>query len=147
LSSYIQQITQFCSYHADPHPGNFLIDTDENIAILDYGALASLTKEEALQYGQLLFGLMGLDPSGLGELFAKAGFSCERQEVLEEISEHFISDDRRDRSVSDRLTEVLELLRTNKVSMPDTFIAMARVIISVGGFMKQYDVDFEWMPS
>ncbi len=146
LSSYIQQITQFCSYHADPHPGNFLVDEHENIAILDYGALASLTEEEALQYGQLLFGLMGINPLNLGELFAKAGFVCENQGILEEVSEHFLEDDRRDRSVSDRLADVLELLRTNRVTMPDSFIAMARVIISVGGFMKQYDVDFEWMP-
>ena len=146
LSSYIQQITQFCSYHADPHPGNFLVDENKNIAILDYGALASLTSEEALQYGQLLFGLMGINSTNLGELFAKAGFVCENQAVLEEVSEHFLEDDRRDRSVSDRLTDVLELLRANRVTMPDTFIAMARVIISIGGFMKQYDVDFEWMP-
>ena len=146
LSSYIQQITQFCSYHADPHPGNFLVDEHENIAILDYGALASLTSEEALQYGQLLFGLMGISTINLGELFAKAGFVCENQKVLEEVSEHFLEDDRRDRSVSDRLIDVLELLRSNRVTMPDTFIAMARVIISIGGFMKQYDVDFEWIP-
>ena len=147
LSSYIQQITQFCSYHADPHPGNFLVDDNEHIAILDYGALASLTADEAAKYGQLLFGLMGIIPVDLGQLFADAGFLCEKHGVLEEVSGYFVEDDRRQRSVSDRLTDALELLRANRVTMPDSFIAMARVIISIGGFMKQYDVDFEWMPS
>ncbi|OUS25817.1 hypothetical protein A9Q99_20390 [Gammaproteobacteria bacterium 45_16_T64] len=147
LSSYIQQITQFGSYHADPHPGNFLVDEHSNIAILDYGALASLSEDETLKYSKLLFGLMGLNSMKLGELFSEAGFTCERQEALEEISEHFLEEEIKDRSVSDRLAHVLELLRENRVTIPDSFIAMARVIISIGGFMKQYEVDFEWMPS
>lgn len=146
LYSFIQQVTQFGLYHADPHPGNFLVLEDETIAILDYGALASLTSDEATNYGMLLLGLMSENYSGLGELFVKAGFDCERKEIFSEISEYFLSDDRRLKSVSDRLSEVLEKLRKDRVKIPDSFIAMARVIISIGGFMKRYDVDFNWKP-
>ncbi len=147
LHSFIQQVTQFGLYHADPHPGNFIVDKDENIAILDYGALASLEKDEAMNYGQLLLGLMGVLPVSLGDLFKKAGFVCENQAVFEQISEYFLADDRRLKSVSDRLAEVIEKLRENKVEIPDSFIAMTRVIISIGGFMKRYDVDFNWQPA
>lgn len=147
LHSFIQQVTQFGIYHADPHPGNFLIDEDQNIAILDYGALATLTKDEAKHYGQLLLGLMGMNVPALGDLFLNAGFVCENQQVFAEISDYFVSDDRRLKSVSDRLADVLEALRKNKVEIPDSFIAMARVIISIGGFMKRYDVDFSWQPA
>lgn len=146
LHSYIQQVTQFGLYHADPHPGNFIVTDNGDIAILDYGAIAHLTKEETQNYGALLLGLMGMPGVPLGELFRKAGFVCENQQVLEEISYHFIGDNRREKSVSDRLNDILERLRTNRVTIPDSFIAMARVIISVGGLMKRYDVGFEWSP-
>jgi len=146
LSSYIQQITQFGIYHADPHPGNFIVDDAENITFIDYGAIATLTKEESLNYGQLLLGLMGLFPCDLGALFSKAGFSSDRQQVLSEISDDFLSDDRESLNVSDRLADVMDKLRTNRVTMPNSFVAMARVLISVGGFMRQYDVDFNWAP-
>ena len=46
LSCYVQQITQFGVYHADPHPGNFLVMADGRVAVLDYGAIGELTPEE-----------------------------------------------------------------------------------------------------
>ncbi len=147
LHSYIQQVTQFGIYHADPHPGNFMVTPNEEIAILDYGAIGTLTPDETRHYGALLMGLMGMHQARLGELFRNAGFVCENQSVLEEISDHFIGDNRRERSVSDRLNDVLEKLRANRVFMPDSFIAMARVIISVGGMMKRYNVGFEYQPA
>lgn len=142
LNSYIQQITQLGIYHADPHPGNFLITPDEQIAVLDYGAIVTLDAEQRSQYANLLLGLMGMHPERLGELFHKAGFVCERQEALEDISRRFTEDDINASSVSDRLVDVLEMLRKDRVKIPDSFIAMARVIISVGGFLKSYDVPF-----
>lgn len=147
LHSYIQQVTQFGIYHADPHPGNFLVTPNEDIAILDYGAIATLTADETKNYGALLMGLMGMNQARLGDLFANAGFVCENKAVLEEISYHFIGDSRRELSVSDRLNDILEKLRSNRVAIPDSFIAMARVIISVGGMMKRYNVGFDWQPA
>lgn len=147
LASYIQQITQLGIYHADPHPGNFLITADEQIAILDYGAIAHLSPEQRLQYTNLLMGLMGFSPVKLGDLFKQAGFRCERPETLEEISDYVVGDNLEGLSIADRLSDSLDKLRKNKVIMPDSFVAMARVIITIGGFMTHYDVDFEFDPA
>ncbi len=37
---YCRQIFQDGVYHADPHPGNVLIDADGKITLLDFGAVA-----------------------------------------------------------------------------------------------------------
>lgn len=147
LASYIHQITQLGIYHADPHPGNFLITEDEQIAILDYGAIARLSPEQRQQYTNLLMGLMGFSPIKLGELFRQAGFQCARPETLEEISDYIVGDNLEQLSISDRLSDSIDKLRKNKVIMPDSFVAMARVIITIGGFMTHYDVDFDFDPS
>lgn len=147
LASYIHQITQLGIYHADPHPGNFLITKDEQIAILDYGAIARLSKNQKLCYTNLLMGLMGLSTVKLGDLFAQAGFECARPETLEEISEYIVGDNLEQWSIADRLSDSMDKLRKNKVVMPDSFVAMARVIITIGGFMTHYDVDFDFDPS
>lgn len=147
LASYIHQITQLGVYHADPHPGNFLITEDEQIAILDYGAIAHLSQEQRIQYTNLLMGLMGFSPVKLGDLFRQAGFKCDRDETLEEISDYVVGDNLAGLSIADRLSDSLDKLRKNKVIMPDSFVAMARVIITIGGFMTHYDVDFEFDPS
>lgn len=147
LASYIHQITQLGVYHADPHPGNFLITKDEQIAILDYGAIAHLSQEQRINYTNLLMGLMGFSNTRLGELFRQAGFTCERSETLEEISDYVVGDNMAGLSVAERLSDSMDKLRKNKVIMPDSFVAMARVIITIGGFMTHYDVDFEFDPS
>ena len=147
LASYIHQITQLGVYHADPHPGNFLITEDEQIAILDYGAIAHLSQEQKIQYTNLLMGLMGFSTVKLGDLFRQAGFKCERDETLEEISDYVVGDNLAGLSIADRLSDSLDKLRKNKVIMPDSFVAMARVIITIGGFMTHYEVDFDFDPS
>jgi len=147
LASYIHQITHLGIYHADPHPGNFLITEDEQIAILDYGAIAHLSAEQRAQYTNLLMGLMGFSAVNLGELFKQAGFHCERSETLEEISDYVVGDNLEALSIADRLSDSIDKLRKNKVIMPDSFVAMARVIITIGGFMTHYDVDFDFDPS
>ena len=144
LKSYIQQITQFGVYHADPHPGNFLVMENESLAILDYGAVATLTTQETQHYSQLLLGLIGDQPENLGELFEQAGFVCERQEVIEQISDVLIGDDYEQLSVTDRISLVIEKMRQNKVIMPDSFVALTRVLVSIGGLIKHYEVDFQW---
>ncbi|MEN8671013.1 MAG: AarF/ABC1/UbiB kinase family protein [Ketobacter sp.] len=147
LASYIHQITQLGIYHADPHPGNFLITRDEQIAILDYGAIARLSAEQRNQYTNLLMGLMGFSTVKLGDLFRQAGFHCERAETLEEISEYVVGDNLEALSIADRLSDSLDKMRKNKIIMPDSFVAMARVIITIGGFMTHYDVDFDFDPA
>ena len=92
-------------------------------------------------------GLMGFSEVKLTELFAGAGFQCARTETLEEISDYIVGDNLQNLSVVERLQDSLDKLRKNKVIIPDSFVAMARVIITIGGFLNQYNVDFEFNPA
>ncbi len=148
MASYIYQITQLGIYHADPHPGNFLITEQEQIAILDFGAIAVLTQEQREHYTNLLIALlssaMGNTNMDLGTLFEKAGFQSENPDTILQITDHIIGDNPEALSVTERLSDSLYKLRKNKVNMPDSFVAMARVIITIGGFLNQHGVGFEF---
>jgi ubiquinone biosynthesis protein len=45
ISMVIKQILEKGIFHADPHPGNFLIDTDGTISLLDWGMVGRLPAE------------------------------------------------------------------------------------------------------
>jgi ubiquinone biosynthesis protein len=45
LTAYCQMIFSDGIYHADPHPGNILVQADGNIVFVDFGAVASLSAE------------------------------------------------------------------------------------------------------
>lgn len=54
---YNYQINQLKRFHADPHPGNFLIDKDGNIGVIDFGCMKSLSDK----YHSLFMRLMDLE--------------------------------------------------------------------------------------
>jgi predicted unusual protein kinase regulating ubiquinone biosynthesis (AarF/ABC1/UbiB family) len=41
------------------------------------------------------------------------------------------------------LETVLDVLRNARVEMPDAFVAVIRVLITVSGYLSKYDMDFQ----
>lgn len=143
LTCYVTHITTYGVYHADPHPGNFLVMNDgARVAILDYGAIGVLTPEETQNYGDLLrviFGKMTSSMS-LGELFRRAGFEAENQGVFEEVAELILKESLNNAHSSDILSHALDKMRDLKVRIPDSFVSLARVILTFSGLLKTYGV-------
>jgi predicted unusual protein kinase regulating ubiquinone biosynthesis (AarF/ABC1/UbiB family) len=51
---YMHQIHVLKLFHADPHPGNFLVDADGQLCVLDFGCTRAITPEfHALQFAFL----------------------------------------------------------------------------------------------
>lgn len=147
LHSYIQQVTAFGVFHADPHPGNFLVMADGRVAVLDYGAVGVLTPDEARHYGVLLhvlFGRMSSD-TPLGELFRNAGFVARDQRVFEEVADLVLKEALRRPGSTDVLALALNRMRALKVQIPDSFVALARVVLTFGGLLKTYEIKVKGM--
>lgn len=142
LSCYVQQITSFGVYHADPHPGNFLVMNDGRVAVLDYGAIGELTPEETQHYSvllQVLFGRVQTDQP-LGEIFRKAGFVARDQSVFEEVADLVLKENLRRHEATDILGIALDKMRDLKVTIPDSFVSLARVVLTFGGLLKTYKI-------
>lgn len=142
MHSYIQQVTAFGVYHADPHPGNFLVMADGRVAVLDYGAIGVLTAEETRHYAvllQVLFGKVTADLP-LGELFRKAGFVARDQRVFEEVADLVLKEALRKPGSTDILALALNKMRDLKIQIPDSFVSLARVVLTFGGLLKTYQV-------
>lgn len=146
--SYMQQITQFGRFQADPHPGNFLVTSDKNIYIVDYGTIGRLTPEETMNYSMLMMAMLGKIDANMGDLMIKSGFTGIEPEVIDELSQHVIRTKKPTKKVSleEVMNELLETLQEAHVIVPDPFIALGRVLGTLGGFMQTYKVKFSWMP-
>lgn len=138
LDSYIQQIMAFGVYHADPHPGNFIINDQGEIAILDFGALDRITTQEAINYGALLLTLFRRTDQDLKVVFERAGFSGLDSDTIRDMSKLFLGSKSKDSS--ELLANSMDTLQQHRVTIPDSFVTLARVLITVGGFMKTYNV-------
>lgn len=140
LDSYIQQIMAFGVYHADPHPGNFIINDQGEIAILDFGALDRMTPQEAINYGALLLTLFRRTDQDLKDVFERAGFSGLDSDTIRDMSKIFLGSKVKDSS--ELLASSMDTLQQHRVIIPDSFVTLARVLITLGGFMKTYNVKF-----
>lgn len=138
LDSYIQQITRFGVYHADPHPGNFIINDAGQITILDFGALGSLSMAEAMNYGALLLALFRRDGQDLHAAFTRAGFSGLDEATFRDLSKIFLGVKGDD--YTDVLAQAMDTLQQHRITIPESFVSLARVLVTIGGFMQTYRV-------
>ncbi|MDF1822770.1 MAG: AarF/UbiB family protein [Alcanivoracaceae bacterium] len=147
FASYLQQVTRAGVYQADPHPGNFLVADDGTITILDFGTIGVLDASEVKNYSRLLYGLMGYGGDvDIGQLFVDAGFVGGNPDTLRELALYVLSDRLKESNPAVAMGDLLELFRENQVRIPDSYIGIARVLITLGGFLMNYDVPFDWRP-
>ena len=144
-ASMMQQVLEFGLFHADPHPGNFIVTPDGDLAVLDFGAVEHVAAEDRQHYTALLMRLLGMGDGPLLPLFEAAGFGGLTEERLEKLSAALVSARQdTDATLADNLRTLLDEFRRLRLVMPDSFVAMVRVLITVGGLMTRYQIPFSW---
>ncbi len=88
---YCQMIFVDGVYHADPHPGNLLVQADGSIVLLDFGAVAELSPQMREGIPEFLEGVLRRDTDRLVRSMRKMGFISRTSDegVSERIIEYF----------------------------------------------------------
>ena len=143
LGSFLRQILQDGYYHADPHPGNVLLDVHGTLWLLDFGAVGRL------------------DPVTLEALQAIAlGFSIQESSVIARGVRHLVGDDRADMRLLDRdlslllgevsgggkspavLGAVLGIMERHGLRAPGSLVLLSRTLLTLEGTLRVIDPDF-----
>jgi ubiquinone biosynthesis protein len=69
----LTHIFQAGVYHADPHPGNLIVEPDGTIVLIDLGAVGRLGKQQRGVLVQLMMGVAGADAAALRQALEQAG--------------------------------------------------------------------------
>ena len=67
--------------HTDPHPGNFLLDEDDNIVILDFGCVKSFSEEFTDGFLDILDACWEDDPARAIDLYFSLGYYRGKREI------------------------------------------------------------------
>jgi ubiquinone biosynthesis protein len=73
VTAYCQMIFIDGIYHADPHPGNILVQPDGSIVFLDFGAVAKLSNEVREGILQLVQGILKRDNNQISAALQQMG--------------------------------------------------------------------------
>lgn len=96
LTAYCQMIFIDGVYHADPHPGNILVQPDGSIVFVDFGAVATLSKEMKAGLLQLFEGILKRDNDQISAALQQMGLIALRDDptqverLVDYIYGHFL---------------------------------------------------------
>jgi ubiquinone biosynthesis protein len=144
LASFLGQILQDGYYHADPHPGNVLIDADGTLWLLDFGAVGRI------------------DPVTREALVGIAlGFTLRDASLVARAVRHLVNDDLIDmrqleRDLSILLGEVqaggispaamggvLDVMNRHDLRPPGAMLLLSRTLLTLEGTLRAIDPGFD----
>jgi ubiquinone biosynthesis protein len=144
LTSFLGQILQDGYYHADPHPGNVMIDAEGTLWLLDFGAVGRIdpVTREALQ-GMAI------------------GLSLRDGSVIARAVRHLVGDDQSDMRRLERdlslllgevevggmspaaMSGVMDVMDRHGLRPPSSMLLLSRTLLTLEGTLKTIDPGFE----
>jgi len=148
VAAFLHMFFELGVFHADPHPGNLLVQDDGTLAIIDFGNSGHLSNELRNEIASLLIALSRREDDLVVKQLAEIGVfppGAERDKINNDIVElldryYGIPLKRLDtRSVFADLTRVV---RENNVLLPREFVLLGRSFVLVTSTAKAVDPNF-----
>lgn len=140
--SYIAQVLDDGFFHADPHPGNIIINGNQIIWV-DLGMTASLTPSQRQLVGRMFRSVTANDPYLLMESvigISRKNGPVDESVLLEELSmllARYGSSQLSDLNIGDVMGEVVEVLRTQNLIMAPAVTMLVRGIVTLEGVVEE----------
>ncbi|NJD19350.1 MAG: AarF/ABC1/UbiB kinase family protein [Gemmatimonadetes bacterium] len=137
--------------HADPHPGNILIQEDGTLVLLDWGAVLEVPKwtRESILRVALAVGREDID-GVINEMYRMGMISSEvsRGEIREAATEILRIVERarttnRQRIIEELLHQVLDTFYTWPLVLPQEMVYFFRAAVLIEGVAFKYDENFD----
>ncbi|RDB64392.1 ABC transporter [Gordonibacter sp. 28C] len=138
--SYVTQVIDDGFFHADPHPGNILV-RGRDIVWIDLGMTGSLSSSEQAIVGRLFAAVAQNDAFALKDALlalAEAHGPVDHGLLLSQISallDSYASADLADINVGTALLDVIEVMRTQNLTLPPSLTMLARGMMTIEGVL------------
>lgn len=145
------QIFEHGFFHADPHPGNMLIQSGGVTALLDYGMMGSFTPAFRSSIAHLIAGLAEKNlPIVMRSILAMSeeGYSIEPGRMLADVeafSDAHLNRPLRDINLGVVLNRLLELLRNNHLRMKGSFYLGIKALTQVEAIGRSLDPELNFI--
>ncbi len=144
----MQMVFEDGFFHADPHPGNFFVETDGTIGLIDFGMVGVVDTATRDRLAQLLLALAQQDPDWMVDAFLELGVARRHVDraVLREDLRHFMLNyyDRplQELQIAPILKEVLTIVRRHRLHLPANLVLLLKTIMMAEGLAGQLAPDF-----
>lgn len=135
----LRQIFEFGFYHADPHAGNFFVQSDASLSVMDFGMVGRLTSQTKRTFLGIAVAIQRADNEVLVDELMAAGIythNVDRRMLvrdLDRLFERFSSGAISDLTGAEVLREIMDMALRHNLQMPSELVAMTRAITIAEG--------------
>jgi ubiquinone biosynthesis protein len=138
VHGFCQMILEDGFYHADPHPGNVLVNKEGQIILLDFGAVAQLSTEMKEGIPQLIDCMIKQDAEQMVKILRKLGFLAKGDDAAK-IAETLID------NVQDFVHNDLQLQNLNIQNITPAQFKKALGLINLKEMTKIMQIPKDWV--
>jgi ubiquinone biosynthesis protein len=141
----LRQIFEFGLYHADPHSGNFFVQPDGSLGVLDFGMVGRLNPRIKNIFLTIAMAIQRSDTDTLTDEFLAAGIynrGVDRRALVRDMDrlfEYFSSGSLNELTGTQVMRETMTVVLRHGLQMPSELLAMTRAVtIAEGTGMTLY---------
>jgi ubiquinone biosynthesis protein len=148
---YLQMIFQDGFYHADPHPGNLVIMTDDVVGLLDFGMVGRLDEPLREDIEEMLLAIVGQDAEQLTLMLTRVGAvppSLDESNLRIDVADfigHYAHLPLDKLDLGSALSEMVELIRRYHVMLPAPIALLLKALIMLEGTARLLNPQFSLM--
>lgn len=126
-------------FHADPHPGNFFVEPDGRIGLMDFGMTGAIDDATRDRLADVLLALTAFDIPRLVDVLLSLGVAREHvdraslERDLARLIGPYYARALGDISIADLLQEMLDVIRRHHLALPRGLALLAKTLIMSEG--------------
>ncbi len=148
---YVKMIFDHGEYHADPHPGNFVILPGNVIGLLDWGMVGRIDETLREEIEEMFLAIAQRDGDQLTRIIMRVGAvpqdldeSALELDVTDFVS-HYTTQPIEELNVGAALNEMIEIIRRYRIMLPARIAMLLRVLVMLEGTSRLISPKFSLM--
>ncbi len=135
-------------FHADPHPGNFFIEPNGAIGLIDFGMVGVLDERTQERLADLLIGINQRDADRLVDVFLDLGVTRKRidrasvRRDVEHLLSTYLGVPLGELKITDLLNDIFTAMRRHHMHLPSNLALLFKTVIMIEGLGVNLDPDF-----
>jgi len=144
-----QQIFVRGIFHADPHPGNLIVDDESTLSFLDFGLIGRITPEMRDTLELLFVGAVFRDPDIIARTLYRVGAADGRVQIrqlsteIEDLLDRHGHIALKDQDTSRIALDVLDIARAHELKLPEQYAVLARSEVTLDGIARSLVPDWD----
>lgn len=149
LNIYLRQMFEFGFFHADPHPGNILVQPDGRVVLIDFGMAGKLLKQQRYAFANVFVGIANQNPKSVAVNLRKLASQNEIDSLqefeddLNELIENFMVYDFENAGISQFTAQLQKIIYKYKLQVPGAIFLILRALAILEGIGKLLHPRFE----